>query len=87
MRQTELRDELTPLLVTIPKAAMMIGRGVTFIYAALGDGKIKGVKSDNRTLVVFESLREYAAKLPPAKIKPIAKRPPKRKRFIEAQAA
>jgi hypothetical protein len=87
MRQTELYDELTPLLVTIPKAAMMIGRGVTFIYAALGEGKIKGVKSDSRTLVVFESLREYAAKLPPAKIKPIAKRAPQRKRFAEARAA
>jgi hypothetical protein len=87
MRQTELRDEtLTPLLMTIPKAAMMIGRGVTFIYTALGDGKIKGVKSDNRTLIVFESLREYAAKLPPARIKPIAKRAPQRKRFAEVQA-
>jgi hypothetical protein len=86
MRQTELRDELTPLLVTIPNAAMMIGRGVTFIYTALGEGKIKAVKSDSRTLIVFESLREYAAKLPPAKIKPIPKRPPQRKRFIEAQA-
>jgi hypothetical protein len=87
MRQTELRDELTPLLVTIPNAAMMIGRGVTFIYAALGEGKIKGVKSDSRTLIVFDSLREYAAKLPPAKIKPIAKRAPLRKRLAEARAA
>jgi hypothetical protein len=86
MRQIDLRDELVPLLMTIPTAAMMIGRGVTFIYAALSEGKIKGVKSDSRTLIVFESLREYAAKLPPAKIKSIAKRPPLRKRIAEAQA-
>jgi len=59
---------LQPILCTIPAAANLIGRGVTFIYEAVTDGKIRAVKSDKRTLVVVESLREYAASLPPAKI-------------------
>jgi hypothetical protein len=71
---------LAPILVTIPQAAAMIGRGVTFIYGAIGDGTIRAVKSDKRTLVVVESLHSYAASLPSAKIKPIAKRPPARLR-------
>jgi hypothetical protein len=66
---------MTPILVTIPQAAAMIGRGVTFIYTAIGDGTLQAVKSDKRTLIVVESLRTYAASLPAAKIKPIAKRP------------
>jgi hypothetical protein len=68
---------LLPILCTIPNAAMMIGRGQTFIYAAIGDGRIEAVKSDKRTLVVVESLREYAKSLPPAKIKPM---PPRKQR-------
>jgi hypothetical protein len=64
--QTE--NPLQPILCTIPVGAQMIGRGVTFIYTALAEGKIRGVKSDKRTLLVVESLREYAASLPPAEI-------------------
>ena len=41
---------------------------------ALGDGRLQGVKSDARTLVVVESLRSYAAALPPAQIKPAKRR-------------
>ena len=61
---------LPPILCSIPQAAAMIARGQTFIYGAIGDGKIEAVKSDKRTLVVVELLRRYAASLPPAKIKP-----------------
>ena len=71
---------LSPILVSIPDAATMIGRGVTFIYTAIGDGTLRAVKSDKRTLVVVDSLREYAASLPAAKIKPIPKCPPQRLR-------
>jgi len=70
----ELPELLTPLLVTVPQAAAMIGRGVSSVYVAIGDGKIKAVKSDRRTLVSVASIREYVAKLPPAKIKPTAKK-------------
>ena len=71
---------LSPILVTIPQAAAMIGRGTTFIYGAISDGRIKAVKSDKRTLIVVESLRAYAAGLPAAKIKRTTPRPPARLR-------
>lgn len=61
---------MPPVLVPIPIAADYIGRSVTFIYNALADGKIRAVKSDKRTLVQVQSLHEYIATLPPAKIKP-----------------
>ena len=63
-----------PILAPIPQAAAMIGRGVTFIYEAISDGRLRAVKSDKRTLVVVDSLKEYAASLPPAKIRPMAPR-------------
>jgi hypothetical protein len=88
MSMTESRAvSMTPILVSIPDAAAMIGRGMTFIYAALADGRIKAVKSDKRTLVVVASLHDYAAGLPTAKIKPIAKRAPARLRHIELATA
>jgi hypothetical protein len=59
---------LNPILARIPDAAAMIGRGVTFLYEAISDGRIKAVKSDGRTLVLVSSLQEYAAGLPAAKI-------------------
>jgi hypothetical protein len=65
----ELPELLSPLLVTIPQAAAMVARGVSSIYVAIGEGKIKAVKSDRRTLVVVDSLHEYVAKLPLAKIR------------------
>ena len=48
----------------------MIGRGVSKIYELIGGGQIRAVKSDGRTLVVVESLREYADKLPKAIVAP-----------------
>jgi hypothetical protein len=52
------------ILCTIPQAAAMIGRGISFVYEALGDGRIEARKSDGRTLVVVESLRIYPRFLP-----------------------
>jgi hypothetical protein len=64
---------ITPgaLLCTIPQAAAFICRGTRFVYEAIATGQIKAVKSDKRTLVVVESLREYVAALVPAIIKPM----------------
>jgi hypothetical protein len=59
-----------PILCSIPAAGAIIGRGERFIYEAIATNKIKAVKADKRTLVVMDSLREYAAGLPAAKIKP-----------------
>jgi hypothetical protein len=65
---------LAPILVTIPQAAAFIGRGTRFIYEAIATAKIRAVKSDKRTLVVVESLHEYVAGLPAAKIRPQTRR-------------
>jgi hypothetical protein len=65
---------LPPILVTIPQAAAFIARGTRFIYEAIATGQIDAVKSDKRTLVVVESLHEYVASLPAAKIKPLTKK-------------
>jgi hypothetical protein len=66
--------DITPILVPIPVASKMIGRGVTFIYQKIADGTLDAVKSDKRTLVVVDSLKSYAASLSPAKIRPITRR-------------
>src|SRR5215813_2657551 len=70
----------TPILVPVRHAAVMLGRGVQAIYDLIGGGKIRAVKSDGRTLIVVESLHEYAASLPPAKIAPPRNRSPQRMR-------
>lgn len=71
---------MPPILVTIQQACGLIGRGQAAIYDLIGNGKIKAVKSDGRTLIVVESLQAYAAALPAAKIRPRRKRPPVRLR-------
>ncbi len=62
---------IAPFLVSIPVAADLIGRSVSFVYYAIGNGQIEALKSDGRTLVTVDSLRAYVASLPHAKIKPI----------------
>lgn len=72
---------LPPILCSIPHAAAMIGRGTQAIYDLIGGGKIRAVKSDGRTLVDVDLLREYAKSLPDAKIAPPRKRRPQRIRL------
>ncbi len=72
--------EVMPLLVPVKQACAMIGRGQSALYELIGGGKIRAVKSDGRTLIVVESLREYAASLPPAKVRPPRNRRPQRMR-------
>jgi hypothetical protein len=74
---SEVEVSFAPITVPIPIAADMIGRGVTFIYGAIADGRIEAVKSDKRTLVLVESLRAYVASLPRAKIKATYQPPPR----------
>ena len=72
---------LPPILVSIPQASAMIGRGTQAIYDLIGGGKIRAVKSDGRTLIDVDSLRAYAKGLPDAKIAPPRKRKPQRMRL------
>ena len=37
---SEATVSFAPILVPIPTAASMVGRGVTFIYGAIADGRI-----------------------------------------------
>jgi hypothetical protein len=75
------RIPVQPILCSIPQASAMIGRGIGAIYGLIGDGKIRAVKSSGRTLVFVDSLHEYAASLPPAKVAPPRKRLPQRRRL------
>jgi hypothetical protein len=69
--------ELPPILCSIPQASAMIGRGTQAIYDLIGSNQIRAVKSGGRTLILVESLHEYAASLPPAKV-----RPPRSRRYL-----
>jgi hypothetical protein len=75
------QQSFPPILVSIPQASAMIGRGVQAVYDLIGLGKIQAVKSDGRTLVVVASLHAYAASLPPAVIAPPRQRKPQRMRL------
>jgi hypothetical protein len=87
---TVSKVDMPPILCSVPNACALIGRGVSALYELIGAGKIRAVKSDGRTLVVVESLREYAAKLEadhPAKIAPPRRRKPKHLRQAETPTA
>jgi hypothetical protein len=43
------------------------GRSERFIIDAIARGQIQAVKSDRRTLLVVQSLKDYVASLPKAK--------------------
>jgi hypothetical protein len=61
---------LEPMLCSVEAATVLIGRGQTFIIDAIAKGTLKAVKSDRRTLVVVQSLKDYVASLPAPKLKP-----------------
>ena len=69
MRVIEKTDVPTiePLLCSIQAGGAIIGRSERFIIDAIARGQLKAVKSDRRTLLVVQSIRDYVAALPPAK--------------------
>jgi hypothetical protein len=79
--------EIEPLLLSIPQTGQVIGRSVATVYVLLGDGRLKGVKSDARTLVTLESIKQYVAQLKPAEIAPQERRKPQRLRQAETTTA
>jgi hypothetical protein len=68
--------EIEPLLVSIPQAAQIIGRGVSKVYELIGAEVLEAVKSDTRTLVTMVSIKSYVAQLPKATVAPQPKRKP-----------
>ena len=67
-------SELQPILVPINQASAIIGKCRRGIYQLIATGQLKAVKSDRSTLVVYVSLKQYAANLPVAKIQSAARR-------------
>ncbi len=59
-----------PIFCSVEAATAIIARSERFVIDAIARGVIRAVKSDRRTLVVVESLYEYARSLPPAKLTP-----------------
>jgi excisionase family DNA binding protein len=54
-----------PLSYPIRDLARVAGIGRNKAYALIAEGKLRAVKSGNRTLVLGDSLRAYLANLPP----------------------
>ena len=75
--------EVEPILCSVPQGRIMLGIGIQGIYDLLGAGLIKGVKKGTRTLLIVQSLRDYAASLPPAVVAPPRNRKPQRIRQAE----
>src|SRR4051812_19003080 len=69
MRVIEKADigTIEPLLCSVQAATAIIGRSERFIIDAIARGYIDAVKSDRRTLVIVQSLKDYVAALPPAR--------------------
>jgi hypothetical protein len=61
---------LEPMLCSVEAATALIGRGERFIIDAIARGTLKAVKSDRRTLLVVQSLKDYVASLPAPVLKP-----------------
>ena len=69
MRVIEKADiaQLEPMLCSIQAAIKILGRSERSIIDMIARGDIEAVKSDRRTLVVVQSLKDYVASLPKAK--------------------
>ena len=76
VRLTHAPIALGQILCSVSQAAGTLSRCTRFIYQALADGRLRGVKSDGRTLVVVESIHDYVAGLPPAYGTPISRPKP-----------
>ena len=59
-----------PILVPVLQASAIIARSPRMVYEMMATGELRAVKSGRNTLILYNSIREYVAKLPLAKIKP-----------------
>jgi hypothetical protein len=62
--------ELEPLLMSVEAATKYIGRSERFVIDAIARGVLQAKKSDRRTLLVVQSLKDYVASLPAPVLKP-----------------
>lgn len=61
---------MSPLAVSPPEAARMIGLSRSSLYLLFREGKVVPRKSGKRTLVLVEDLQRYLSELPPAELAP-----------------
>jgi hypothetical protein len=80
---TVSKMEVEPILCSVPQGCQMLGIGTQGMYDLLGANLVKAVKRGARTLLVVESLKTYAASLPPAKIAPPRERKARHPRQAE----
>jgi len=76
-KRKSYRDDITdnlagrdPILVPVNQASAILSRSPRKVYHMMASGELKAVKSGRNTLILYDSIREYVAKLPSAKIKP-----------------
>ncbi len=79
-KRKSYRDDITdnlagrdPMLVPVNQASAILARSPRMVYEMMATGDLKAVKSGRNTLIIYDSIREYVAKLPSAKIKPYAR--------------
>ena len=58
---------IEPLLCSVAEASVITGRCKRFIADGIARGLFQAKKSDGRTLLVVQSLKDYVAALPAAK--------------------
>jgi hypothetical protein len=65
MRVIEKADikSLEPLLCSIEAGTVILGRSERSIFDMIARGELEAVKSDRRTMLVYESLKIYVDKL------------------------
>jgi hypothetical protein len=78
MRVIEKADiaALEPMLCSIQAAIKILGRSERSIIDMISRGEIAAVKSDRRTLVLVQSLKDYVAGLPRARGTPDRRKRP-----------
>ena len=65
---------IEPVLVSIHDAADYTGESEWTVKQRLRDGVYKAKKSGRRTLIIFDTIKNYVATLPDAKFAPPAAR-------------
>lgn len=77
----EKAAQMIPLLCSVKAGIALLGRSERGIIDMIARGEIQAVKSDRRTLLVVQSLKDYVARLPRAKGTPnTASAPPARQK-------
>ncbi len=70
IERKDVAAPVQPIFCSVEAATVIIARSERFVIDAIARGVIQAKKSDRRTLVLVQSLYDYANSLPPAKLTP-----------------